>query len=222
MLKQSNFFFSGNNANSFHQEWVYDEFRQERNPNSLHRVVPLLYGPDEAQTNEIKRKHAKTHSTNVDGDLLTEGVKSEKEFGDFRLHLEFRLPFKPFVAPNSQDRGNREVFTYDCYETQILDSFGIQLEHNLGAGLYKFRATDLNMTSPPLSWQTYDITFTAPTFTDGKKSSNARITVKQTGVTVHDDVKLPKGTGAGGKKPEAAKGVVQLQGHDKPVRFRNI
>ena len=78
------------------------------------------------------------------------------------------------------------------------------------------------MSFPPLTWQTYDITFTAPKFEADKKVANARNTVIHNGVKIHDDVELPKGTGAGGGKPEIAKGAIVLQGHGNPVLFRNL
>ena len=48
------------------------------------------------------------------------------------------------------------------------------------------------------------------------------MTVRHNGVTVHDKVTLPKGTGAGGRRAEVPKGGIHLQGHGNPVRFRNI
>ena len=163
-----------------------------------------------------------TPATKVDNGLLTEGVVTADSFGSFELHLEFRTPFKPFTQPGSQDRGNSGVYIYNNYETQVLDSFGIKPEHNFCGSLYKFKVTDVNMCLPPLSWQTYDIHFTAPVFEDGKKVKNARITTFHNGVRIHDDVELPKGTGAGGGRPEKARGQIHLQGHGNPVRYRNI
>ena len=41
-------------------------------------------------------------------------------------------------------------------------------------------------------------------------------------VKIHDDVELPKGTGAGGGRKEIPEGPIVLQGHGNPVRYRNI
>ena len=158
----------------------------------------------------------------LDGDLLREGTNTKDEFGAFTLHLEFRTPYKPFTKPGSQDRGNSGVYTFNRYETQVLDSFGILPQHNYCGSLYKFKTTDVNMCLPPLAWQTYDIDFTPPVFDGDKKTANARITTRHNGVVIHDDVELPKGTGAGGGRPEIARGAIHLQGHGNPVRFRNI
>jgi hypothetical protein len=77
------------------------------------------------------------------------------------------------------------------------------------------------MCYPPLQWQTYDIDFTPAQFENGKKAHNARITVRQNGVMVHDNVEIPGPTGGG--KPETPDGgEIQLQGHGNPVFYRNV
>lgn len=182
----------------------------------------------------------------LDGKLLTEATQTAGEFGSFTLHLEFRLPFKPNREPSSQDRGNSGLYIHNRYETQILDGFGLpyfhqpkdkwraEFEADYGfkpksdrtqwtGAFYKFKTPDVPVCLPPLTWQTYDIEFTAAKFdADGKKTANARATVKLNGIVIHDDVELPKGTGAGGRRAEVAKGPLILQGHGNPVRFRNI
>ncbi|MFT5123778.1 MAG: hypothetical protein ACI9TH_004181 [Kiritimatiellia bacterium] len=158
----------------------------------------------------------------LDGDLLCEGTETKDTFKDFHLHIEFRLPFKPNVKPGSQDRGNSGVYIFNNYECQVLDSFGIKPEYNYCGSLYRFKPADVNMSYPPLAWQSYDILFTAPRFEGDKKVTNARITNRHNGVVIQDDVELPKGTGAGGGRPEKAEAQILLQGHGNPVRYRNI
>jgi hypothetical protein len=78
------------------------------------------------------------------------------------------------------------------------------------------------MCFPPLSWQTYDVDFTAAVFDQDRKVKNARITVRQNGVVIHDDLELPDVT-AGNLIPENAQpGPIYLQDHGNPVRYRNI
>ena len=61
----------------------------------------------------------------------------------------------------------------------------------------------------------------AAKYEDGKKVKNARVTIKQNGVTIHDDIELPKGTP--GKSPEGPEALgLFLQDHGNPVAFRNI
>ena len=166
--------------------------------------------------------------------LLMAGAQTTDNYGDFTLHLEFRLPYKPESPLSSQDRGNSGIYLQNRYETQVLDSFGlvydreqvkvpIKSDPKQWCGcFYKFKTADTPMCYPPLSWQTYDIDFQAPKFDDEKKISDAKITVKQNGVTIHDNVQLPKGTGAGGGRKEVAEGPIIFQGHGNPVAFRNI
>ena len=58
------------------------------------------------------------------------------------------------------------------------------------------------MCLPPLTWQTYDVDFTAAEYKDGKKVKNARMTVRHNGVVIHKDVELPKSTTAAPVKPD--------------------
>ena len=153
------------------------------------------------------------------GDLLAD-TSSKMSFGDHKLHLEFRTPFKPHAR--GQARGNSGVYIQSRYELQVLDSFGLSGENNECGGFYQVRKPKVNMCYPPLQWQTYDIDFTAARYNDaGKKTSNARVTVKHNGVLIHDDLELPRGTpGRLAEGPGDAP--IYLQGHGNPVVYRNI
>jgi hypothetical protein len=153
-----------------------------------------------------------------DKSLQSEAVSKEK-FGDYRLHLEFRLSYMPDAR--GQGRSNSGVYAHDCYEMQVLDSFGLKGENNECGGFYSIREPDVNMCFPPLVWQTYDIDFTAPKYEDGKKTDNAKITVKHNGVTIHDNVELPHGT-PGREDEGPAPRPFYLQGHGNKVEYRNI
>lgn len=158
----------------------------------------------------------------ITGDgLLMEGCTSRETFGDYSMHLEFRLPFMP--AARGQQRGNSGLYHQGRYETQILDSFGLEGKNNEAGGLYSLRAPDINMCFPPLSWQTYDIDFLAARYDEsGQKTADAQITVKLNGVVVHRDVALPRTTTAAPVKLSAEDGSIYLQNHGNPVRYRNI
>jgi len=156
----------------------------------------------------------------TDDGLLMEGADLRPMFQDFNLHIEFMLPYMPKAA--GQNRANSGVYLQSRYELQILDSFAMEPRNNGCGGLYTFRQPDVNMCFPPLTWQTYDIKFTAPRWaSDGKKIKNARITIWHNGVKIHKKVELPHPTGRG-KPEEPTLLPITFQNHGNPVRFRNI
>jgi hypothetical protein len=158
-----------------------------------------------------------TNGKIVDGKYLLAGGTTKRKFGDFKLHAEFRLPFR------DRDQGNSGVYMQERYEIQILNSFG-RLPPRKGdcGSIYEETAPSVNMTYPPLSWQTYDIDFKAARWdAAGKKTANARVTVLHNGVKVHDDAEIKNKTGAGKEeKPDPAP--IYLQMHGSPVHYRNV
>lgn len=158
------------------------------------------------------------------GHLLATDCTSKRQFTSYTLHIEFRTPYMP--TARGQGRGNSGVYHSGRWETQILDSFGLEGRDNECGGIYSVSKPRLNMCLPPLAWQTYDVVFTAAKFEDtGKRSAWPRITVKLNGVVVHDNLELPKDftTSAPITSPLATpKGPVFLQYHNNPVVFRNI
>ena len=152
--------------------------------------------------------------------LLMEGADSKQKFQSFQIHLEFRLPFQPY--DRGQGRGNSGFYAQGRYEVQILDSFGLEGKDNECGGIYQVAKPKVNMCFPPLSWQTYDVDYTAAEFKDGKKVKNARMTVRHNGVLIHENVELPHATVASIVKEGPEPGPIHLQNHGNPVRFRNI
>lgn len=156
----------------------------------------------------------------ADGQLAG-GATSQKEFQNFRLHIEFRTPYKPLAR--GQERGNSGVYAQGRYEVQVLDSFGLKGENNESGGVYSVAAPSLNMCLPPLQWQTYDIDFIAAEFdAAGKKTKDATMTVRHNGVVVQEKTKLPHATTAAPVAEGPAPGPLYLQDHGNPVRYRNV
>lgn len=159
-----------------------------------------------------------------DGLLKANHSMSKQTFKNFSAHIEFRTPFKPHAR--GQKRGNSGIYHCGRWETQILDSFGLEGNQNETGGIYSIAKPRLNMCLPPLSWQTYDVDFTAATFDEhGKRLTWPRITVRLNGVMIQEDQELGKDftTAAPIKTPLTDEGgPIFLQDHKNPVYFRNI
>jgi len=153
------------------------------------------------------------------GDLLAADCETKHKFGSHKLHIEFRTPFKPKAG--GQARGNSGVYIQGRFECQVLDSFGLEGENNECGGIYSISRPAVNACFPPLTWQTYDIDFTAARYDGDRKVHNARVTIRHNGIVIHKDLELPHGTP--GKNPEGpGPDVIYLQGHGNPVVYRNI
>lgn len=151
--------------------------------------------------------------------LAATSPESQKLLGDHTMHIEFRTPFMP--KARGQGRGNSGVYLQGRYECQVLDSFGLEGENNECGGIYTVAKPIVNMCLPPLSWQTYDIEFTAAKYNDqGEKTANARTTIKHNGVVIHDDIELKPTPGHHPEGPGPDH--LYLQDHGNPVVFRNI
>jgi hypothetical protein len=146
-------------------------------------------------------------------------IVTKKEYGDFRLHIEF-LVMNP--------RGNSGVYLQNRFEIQICD--GDKTPHGMGAVINETPApydTYLGLGK----WNTYDINFRAARFKDGKLTEKPQVTIYFNGKKVHTNQTInqvwggPKsgidGGNDGGKgitdKPGGLK--LQCEGHD--VRYRN-
>ena len=164
------------------------------------------------------------------GDGWTEAgdgsLQSKKAFGDCQLHLEWMAPTQPETLMN---RGNSGVLLMGLYEIQIFDSHPMHPQQiypdGQAASVYGQTPPLVNASRRPGQWQSYDIVFSAPLFENGKLAKPAVVTVFHNGILVHLNqpimgpmahrVILPY-------RPHAAKQPLALQGHNSPVRFRNV
>lgn len=169
----------------------------------------------------------KVHDGIMTVDKSTGDIQTKADFGDFQLHLEWRIP--KVISGESQSRGNSGVFMQGRYEVQILDNYNNETYVNGQAGsIYKQSPPLVNPMRKPGEWNTYDIIYTAPTFTkDGKYRTPPVITVLFNGVVVQDQT-IIKGTTEYIGFPKVEKhgrGPIVLQSHgdpSEPISFRNI
>lgn len=163
------------------------------------------------------RLDEETKLLNTDG----KDIRTVDKFMDYTMHVEFMLPYRPDAR--GQGRGNSGFYQVDHYEVQILDSFGLMGKNNECGGVYQKADSIVNGCLPPLQWQTYDVEFiNARADENGRKTSNARMTVKLNGIVIHKDLEVNGKTGGSRNEPEGTSGPIKLQGHGNPLQFRNV
>ena len=195
-------------------------------------VLMMDQGESKEQQQELQAKQAETFEkewnvekrwgVNADGAICMSpsSIWTKKEFGDADYHLEFQTPYMP--TERDQGRGNSGFYIEGRYEIQVLDSFTDEPRDNQCGGIYQQAVPLCNPSLPPGEWQTYDVSFRTPRFdADGKKTENARLTVKLNGVVIHDNLELRRPTPGGVAGNEATQGVILLQDHNNYVRFNN-
>jgi hypothetical protein len=126
---------------------------------------------------------------------------SERSFGDFKLHLEFRYP----------KGSNSGVYLRGRHEVQIEDSLTTEPQSDLLGGVYGFIAPSEVAARRPGEWQSFDITLVGRT-----------VTVVANGRTVVCDREIPGITGGALDSDEGAPGPLLLQGDHGPIEYRNI
>lgn len=128
-------------------------------------------------------------------------IRTEREFEDFNLKLEFRVP----------EDGNSGVYLRGIYEIQVANSFGKKNDpHNCGA-LYSRIMPTRNVSKAPGEWQTFDITLV-----------DRHLTVIHNGVKTIDNQPVLGCTGGALWSDESKPGPIYLQGDHSDVSYRNM
>ncbi len=149
---------------------------------------------------------ARNHWKVIDGILENTAMHGanivhEKAFGDFRLHVEFRVP----------PGGNSGVYLRGRHEIQVADTFGHDLSVHMGGALYGRVPPAVNAARPAGEWQTYDITLI-----------DRCLTVVHNGRTIHDRIEIEGVTGGMIDGRENDPGAIYLQGDHTQVSYRKI
>jgi hypothetical protein len=199
------------------------------------KVTPGTHG--KAPSDAISLNHAAWESekgganpwTEVDGVMTikpgTGGIQTKMSFSDVQLHVEWRSPIlsEEFV---SQDRGNSGVFLQEFYEVQVLDSnTGTTYANGQAGSIYKQYPPLVNVTKPPMEWQSYDIIYSAPTFdVGGNVEKKATMTVLHNGIVIQNHSVLRGPSVYIGHPKYQAHGdlPIHLQDHSHEVSFRNM
>ena len=157
----------------------------------------------------------------------TGDIQSKQKFGDCQLHIEWRIASN--VTGDGQNRGNSGIFLMGRYEVQVLDNYNnINKTYVNGqaGSMYKQSPPLVNVCKAPGEWQTYDIIFTAPRFSEKENVIEpARITVIQNGVLVQNNTTIWGNTvyiGSPFYEKHDAKEPISLQDHGNATSFRNI
>jgi hypothetical protein len=135
-------------------------------------------------------------NTAAGGNLVT-----DRTFGDFKLHVEFRYP----------KGSNSGIYLRGRYEVQVADSIPPEPVNDLLGSVYGFLTPSEVVNARPDEWQTYDITLVG-----------RMITVVANGKMVICNQEIPGITGGALDSDEGAPGPLMLQGDHGVVEYRNI
>ncbi|MEA3368136.1 MAG: DUF1080 domain-containing protein, partial [Planctomycetota bacterium] len=154
---------------------------------------------------------------------IATGLRTKRAFGDYHLHVEFRLPLLAEATGQTRANGGISFEDFRWHELQILDSYGLPGYWDECGSIYRIAAPKVNMCAPPGQWQSYDVTYHRPRYAeDGKLLRPARVTVDHNGTVVQNDLALPGGNVPKNRLGSRKIGRIRLQNHGDPLAFRNI
>lgn len=147
-------------------------------------------------------------------------IVTKKAYKDFRLHVEFLIV---------KAGGNSGVYLQNRYEIQVLD--GDKTNHGMAA-IINEAATDYELYNGLGKWNSYDVTFRAARFQDGKLTEKPLVTLYFNGKKAHTNHSITKvwggqfsgidGGNDDGRGITDVPGGLKLQAEGHDVRYRNI
>ncbi len=156
----------------------------------------------------------------VGGKFGAADIVTKKVYKDFRLHVEFLIV---------KAGGNSGVYLQNRYEIQVLD--GDKTSHGMAA-IINEAATDYNLYNGLGKWNSYDVTFRAARFQEGKLTEKPLVTLYFNGTKAHTNHSITKvwgGPNSGidggndqGRGITNVPGGIKLQAEGHDVRYRNI
>ncbi|MBC8097492.1 MAG: DUF1080 domain-containing protein, partial [Akkermansiaceae bacterium] len=114
------------------------------------------------------------------------GIRTRGKWADFQLHVEFASP-NP-ARGSGQGRGNSGILINGMYEVQVLDSHEAKTyPDGQCAAIYGQSPPLVNASKPPGEWQSYDLIFESPRWSEqGELIKKAIVTVIHNGVVVQN------------------------------------
>lgn len=128
-------------------------------------------------------------------------LRTDREFEDFRLTLEVRVP----------KQGLSGVFLRGVYEVQVADSQGRLLRSNSMGGVYSRLTPTVAAEQPSGAWQTLDLTLV-----------DRHVTVVLNGTKIIDNQPVPGSTPWALWSDVTRPGPVYLRGDQTGVEYRNL
>lgn len=128
-------------------------------------------------------------------------LRTEAEFEDFRLHIEFLV----------EKQRNSGIYLRGMYEAQVVDRDSRMQGINGVGAIFGRIAPSKNAGNPGGQWQTYDLTLV-----------DRHITVVLNGETVIDNQPIIGPTAGAIYTDPSAPGPIYLQGDHTNVKYRNI
>ena len=128
-------------------------------------------------------------------------IRTDREFEDFRLTLEVRLP----------KGGNSGIYLRGRYEVQVTDSHGRPPSWGGIGGVYSRIVPLENAAKPAGEWQFFDILL-----------ADRHVTVRLNGKLVIDNQPLEGCTGGALSSDDLKPGPIYFQGDHTSMEYRNI